>query len=73
MCQPAIGAVLKVTKDLELFEKWHEHGDGAMRGDQLAEIVSCDPLLLGKLSVTHVVASSYLFVHGGFHQIGAQT
>ncbi len=73
MCQPAIGAALKVIKDLELFEKWHERGDGAMRGDQLAEIVSCDPLLLGKFPMSHVLASSYLSVYLGLHHIEAHT
>lgn len=45
--QPALGAALKVGKDLQLFEKWHEHGDGEMTGEQLAGIVDCDPKLLG--------------------------
>ena len=42
------GASLKVGKDLQLFEKWHECGDGEMTGERLAEIISCDPALLGQ-------------------------
>ena len=42
MYQPALGAALKVSKDLRLFDKWHESGDGEMTREQLAEMVSCD-------------------------------
>lgn len=40
--QPALGASLKVAKDLKLFDRWHERGDGEMTREQLAEMVSCD-------------------------------
>lgn len=46
--QPALGAALKVGKDLQLFEKWHDCGDGEMTGERLSEIVSCDSTLLGQ-------------------------
>lgn len=46
--KPALGAALKVGKDLQLFEKWHDCGDGEMTSDELANIVSCDPSLLGQ-------------------------
>lgn len=41
-----MGAALKVTKDLQLFEKWHAKGDEAATAEQLAELVSCEPALL---------------------------
>lgn len=46
MRQPALGAALKVSKDLQLFDKWHEHGNGAMTREQLSAMVSCEPDLL---------------------------
>lgn len=46
MYQPALGAALKVSKDLRLFDKWHERGDGEMTREQLAEMVSCELDLL---------------------------
>lgn len=46
--QPALGASLKVVKDLELFEKWHQRGDIALTHTELAELVPCDALLLRK-------------------------
>ena len=46
MYQPALGAALKVSKDLQLYNKWHERGDGEMTREQLAEMVSCHPDLL---------------------------
>lgn len=59
MSQPALGASLKVGKDLRLFEKWHECGDGEMTSEQLAEIVSCDPALLARL-LRHLAANHML-------------
>ena len=44
--QPALGASLKVVKDLELFERWHERGDVALTYAELSALVSCDSLLL---------------------------
>ncbi|KAI1087242.1 S-adenosyl-L-methionine-dependent methyltransferase [Rostrohypoxylon terebratum] len=52
MGQPALGAALKVAKDLKLYDKWHELGDGEMTCEQLSELVSCDPALL---SANHVL------------------
>lgn len=46
MFKPALGAALKVLKDLQFFDKWHERGDGEMTREQLADMVSCDPDLL---------------------------
>ena len=48
MLQPALGASLKVVKDLNLFEKWHQQGNVALTFEELAELVSCDGLLLRK-------------------------
>lgn len=48
--QPALNASLKVLKDLNLFERWHEHGDIAMTSDELAELVPCDAMLLRESS-----------------------
>ena len=56
--QPALGAALKVAKDLQLFEKWHERDDEAVTSEQLAEVVSCDPVLLGQSRTSHGAASS---------------
>lgn len=48
--QPALGAALKISKDLQLFEKWSEKGAEAMTSGQLAEVIggSCEPGLLCK-------------------------
>lgn len=59
MGQPALGAALKVSKDLQLFDKWHERGDGAMTREQLAAMVSCDPNLLFRL-LRHLAANHVL-------------
>lgn len=44
--QPALAAAPKTAKDLELYDRWHEHGDGEKTEEQLAEMVSCDLDLL---------------------------
>ena len=44
--QPALSAALKVTKDLKLFEKWHDCGDVALGPNELAQLTSCDALLM---------------------------
>ncbi|KAI0139592.1 S-adenosyl-L-methionine-dependent methyltransferase [Hypoxylon sp. NC0597] len=59
MGQPALGAALKVAKDLKLYDKWHEQGDQEMTYDQLAEMVSCDPALLFRL-LRHLAANHVL-------------
>lgn len=46
--QPALGAALKVCKDLELFEKWKEAGDKPKSSEELAQLVPSEPALLGK-------------------------
>ncbi|KAL8923979.1 MAG: hypothetical protein Q9208_004263 [Pyrenodesmia sp. 3 TL-2023] len=56
MGQPALGAALKVAKDLQLFNKWHDCGNGEMTSDELASIVSCDPSLLVRL-LRHLAAN----------------
>ncbi|KAI9648454.1 hypothetical protein NHQ30_003088 [Ciborinia camelliae] len=48
MNQPALGASLKVAKDLQLFEKWHKRGDSAEDSNALATMVNCDPALFGQ-------------------------
>ncbi|KAK6077443.1 s-adenosyl-l-methionine-dependent methyltransferase [Seiridium cupressi] len=46
MGQPALGAALKVAKDLDLFEKWHSSGNAEMTGPELANLVQAEPALL---------------------------
>jgi hypothetical protein len=46
--KPALEASLKVAKDLQLFEKWHERGDGPEKSDTLADLVQCDKQLFCK-------------------------
>ncbi|KAL7928632.1 S-adenosyl-L-methionine-dependent methyltransferase [Trichoderma chlorosporum] len=59
MNQPALIASWKTAKDLQLFEKWHERGDGPESSDALAELVGCDKQLFSRilrhLSVNHVI------------------
>lgn len=45
--KPALGAALKVCKDLELFENWHQVGDHAATADELSKLVPCETALLG--------------------------
>ncbi|KAI1446999.1 S-adenosyl-L-methionine-dependent methyltransferase [Annulohypoxylon stygium] len=59
MGQPALGAALKVAKDLKLYDKWHELGDGEMTCEQLSELVSCDPALLFRI-LRHLAANHVL-------------
>ncbi|RMZ85134.1 hypothetical protein DV738_g248, partial [Chaetothyriales sp. CBS 135597] len=59
MNQQALTASLKVVKDLRLFEKWHDRGDGELSSKELAEIVSCDPALLVRL-LRHLAANHLL-------------
>ncbi|KAK2752486.1 o-methyltransferase [Colletotrichum kahawae] len=48
---PALGAAIRTVKDLELFERWNEHGNGPLTSAQAAEIIGnkCDPALLYRL------------------------
>ncbi|KAL7952329.1 S-adenosyl-L-methionine-dependent methyltransferase [Trichoderma compactum] len=59
MNQPALEASLKVAKDLQLFEKWHERGDGPENSDTLADLVQCDKQLFSRilrhLAVNHIL------------------
>lgn len=49
--QPALAAALKVCYDVGLFEKWvQEHGGRHATGEELANLVGVDPLLLGALN-----------------------
>ncbi|RYP62759.1 hypothetical protein DL770_009540 [Monosporascus sp. CRB-9-2] len=59
MGQPALGASLKVAKDLKLYDKWHERGDVELTGQQLAEMVSCDPNLLIRI-LRHLTSNNVL-------------
>ncbi|KAL4875481.1 S-adenosyl-L-methionine-dependent methyltransferase [Aspergillus karnatakaensis] len=49
MNQPALGACLKIAKDLQLFPKWHETGLFAQNSNSLAELVGCQPELLVRI------------------------
>ncbi|KAL9617509.1 MAG: hypothetical protein Q9160_007720 [Pyrenula sp. 1 TL-2023] len=51
--KPAVGAALKIGKDLGLYEKWHEHGDKEMTSEQLAKIVGFR--LLRHLAANHLL------------------
>ncbi|KAL2151685.1 hypothetical protein VTH82DRAFT_6783 [Thermothelomyces myriococcoides] len=59
MGQPPLGATLKVIKDLQLLEKWRDHGNEASTPERLAELVSCDPALLNRL-LRHLAANGML-------------
>ncbi|KAI4112941.1 MAG: hypothetical protein LQ345_005985 [Seirophora villosa] len=59
MTQPALGASLKIVKDLQLFEKWHGSGHVTLDYKELADLVRCDALLLERL-VRHLSASNML-------------
>ncbi|KAI2465128.1 S-adenosyl-L-methionine-dependent methyltransferase [Annulohypoxylon bovei var. microspora] len=59
MGQPALGAALKVAKDLKLYDKWHECGDEEMTCEQLSKLVSCDSALLFRL-LRHLAANHVL-------------
>ncbi|RMD44105.1 hypothetical protein DV735_g969, partial [Chaetothyriales sp. CBS 134920] len=54
---PSLG--LKLNKNLQLFEKWHDRGDGELSSKELAEMVSCDPALLVRL-LRHLAANHLL-------------
>ncbi|KAJ6143600.1 S-adenosyl-L-methionine-dependent methyltransferase [Penicillium samsonianum] len=43
-----LGAYALVVKDLLLFENWHERGNAAANSDNLADMVKCEPRLLGQ-------------------------
>ncbi|WQF84394.1 Putative O-methyltransferase domain, S-adenosyl-L-methionine-dependent methyltransferase superfamily [Colletotrichum destructivum] len=60
MIQPALGAALKICKDLQLFEKWSKKGAVAMTSEQLAGVVggSCESGLLYRL--LRLLASNHL-------------
>ncbi|KAF9873973.1 hypothetical protein CkaCkLH20_08707 [Colletotrichum karsti] len=51
MSQPAVGAALRIFKDLKVFERWHEQGNEPLTSAQLAGIIEekCDPTLLYRL------------------------
>ncbi|KZL76596.1 s-adenosyl-l-methionine-dependent methyltransferase [Colletotrichum incanum] len=57
---PALGAALKMCKDLKLFEKWQEQGAEAMTSGQLAEVIggACEPSLLYR--ILRLLASNHL-------------
>ncbi|KAF2204392.1 S-adenosyl-L-methionine-dependent methyltransferase, partial [Delitschia confertaspora ATCC 74209] len=60
MGQPALGASLKVAKDVGLFEKWHAQDDGPRGVKELSEMVGVESLLLERilrhLSSNHVLS-----------------
>ncbi|RAL16176.1 S-adenosyl-L-methionine-dependent methyltransferase [Aspergillus homomorphus CBS 101889] len=58
--QPALNAVLKVSQDLHLFEKWLEVGDEAEQSTaQLAELTGSDPMLLCRI-LRHLAACNII-------------
>ncbi|KAI3559148.1 hypothetical protein CABS01_02474 [Colletotrichum abscissum] len=58
--QPALGATLKILKDLQLFEKWQARNGEPMTSCQLAELLggTCDPALLYRF--LRLMASNHL-------------
>ncbi|KAK8045535.1 O-methyltransferase [Apiospora rasikravindrae] len=56
---PALGASLKVAKDLQLFEKWHERGGLAESAKDLSALVDCDAELLTRL-LRHMASNDML-------------
>jgi hypothetical protein len=61
LIQPALGAALKVARDLQLFEKWdREAGAGSARTSaQLAELTVCDDKLLVRI-LRHLSSTNIL-------------
>ncbi|KAH6660302.1 S-adenosyl-L-methionine-dependent methyltransferase [Truncatella angustata] len=60
LTEPALGASLKVTKDLKLFDKWHEAGlRDPQTSVQLAELAGCDHVLLSRI-LRHLTATNLL-------------
>ncbi|EKV16252.1 S-adenosyl-L-methionine-dependent methyltransferase [Penicillium digitatum] len=59
MGQPALGAALKVCKDLQLFENWHQVGDHAATADELSKLVPCETALLDRL-LRHLASNHML-------------
>ncbi|KAI7779193.1 hypothetical protein LA080_001265 [Diaporthe eres] len=56
MGQPALGAALKIALDVQLYQKWHEAGDGAKTLEELHELVpQVEPKLLLRL-LRHLAA-----------------
>ncbi|KAJ0108716.1 hypothetical protein J7T55_011206 [Diaporthe amygdali] len=56
MGQPALGAALKIALDLQLYQKWHEAGDGEKSLEDLHKLVpSVEPKLLSRL-LRHLAA-----------------
>ncbi|KKK24807.1 hypothetical protein P175DRAFT_0439305 [Aspergillus ochraceoroseus IBT 24754] len=70
MTEPALGASLKVARDLHLFEKWYQLGDNAPQsGEQLAKLVGCDPVLLQRI-LRHFTSTNVIqeVSHGQYKQ-----
>ncbi|KAL4965975.1 S-adenosyl-L-methionine-dependent methyltransferase [Aspergillus stella-maris] len=59
MHEPALGACLKIAKDLDLWGKWHEHGDEPLDSSSLAAMVGCQPDLLVRV-LRHLAANHVL-------------
>lgn len=69
MTEPALGASLKVARDLQLFEKWDKLGDVPQSGEQLGELVRCDVILLRRI-LRHLTATNVIeeISHGQYQQ-----
>ncbi|KAL3465496.1 S-adenosyl-L-methionine-dependent methyltransferase [Aspergillus heterothallicus] len=59
MNEPALVASIKVARDLQLFEKWHERGDSVQDSDSLARMVQCQPELFARV-LRHLAANHIL-------------
>ncbi|KAI9370225.1 S-adenosyl-L-methionine-dependent methyltransferase [Aspergillus egyptiacus] len=60
LTEPALGSCLKVARDLQLFERWHEIGEDAIcTAAQLAKHVGCDEFLLQRI-LRHLVATNMI-------------
>ncbi|KZL80419.1 s-adenosyl-l-methionine-dependent methyltransferase [Colletotrichum incanum] len=60
MGQPALGAALKVAMDLQLYQKWHDAGDGEMTLQQIQEMVPNIELKLLSRILRHLAANHVL-------------
>ncbi|RAH47963.1 S-adenosyl-L-methionine-dependent methyltransferase [Aspergillus brunneoviolaceus CBS 621.78] len=58
--EPALTAALKVSQDLQLFEKWLHVGEQAEQSTaQLAELTNSDPVLLGRI-LRHLASTNII-------------
>ncbi|MCJ1468061.1 hypothetical protein MMC07_006687 [Pseudocyphellaria aurata] len=72
MAQPALGGCLKVARDLKIFESWHDQDDEPRTSKQLAELVSCDAVLMGKAPIAERILR-HLASHNVLDEVSPET